>query len=78
MGQGVLKSSKWRIYIRFVKTKKMSPPGIDLAYIYAKSMPGGDIFLVFTKRIYIRHLELFSTPRRATAGLESLFFQWFS
>ena len=41
------------IYIRFVKTKKMSPPGLHLAYIYAKWRPGGDIFLVFTKRIYM-------------------------
>ena len=35
------KPSIWRIYIRFVKTKKMSPPGLHLAYIYWSEVGGG-------------------------------------
>ena len=44
---------------RFGAHAKNLPFGV---YIYAKWRPGGDIFLVFTKRIYIRQMEGFGTP----------------
>ena len=75
--QEVLKRSIWRIYTRFVITKKMFPRGLHLAYRYAKYKPRGDIFLVFTKRIYICLIDIFSTPLGATTLLNTFEIKWF-